>query len=64
MLTGTEKPEVKYSGTSDKGPSEIGMTSLEYLLPKGTTSLYKGQIVGPKVSLVRRFHCSTVVVCV
>ena len=36
-----------YSGTSDKGPSEIG-----------TTSLYtRDETISPKVSLVRRFHC-------
>ena len=37
---------LQYSGTSDKGPSEI------------ETTFYKGQIVGPIVSLVWRFHCS------
>ena len=34
-----------YSGTSDKEPSEIGTTST------------RDKTIGPKVSLVRRFHC-------
>ena len=54
------------SGTSDKGPSEIGMTTLHlfrshannyFTSEIGTTSL-QGTKVLPKVSLVQRFHCN------
>ena len=38
---------MEYSGASDKGPSEIGTTSLQ-----GT------KLLPPQVSLVWRFHCT------
>ena len=65
---------VCYSGTSDKGPSEIGTTSLYkgqllrhhanalvyyFTSEIGTASLQGTKFVSPKVSLVRRFHCSS-----
>ena len=59
-----------YSGTSDKGPSEIGKTSLQMTFLRhhantlvyyftseiGATSLQWTKLLSPKVSLVRRFH--------
>ena len=59
-----------YSGTSDKGPSEIGTTSPEgtlcfnSMLITGCINLRdrdhlstRDKIFGPIVPLVRRFHC-------
>ena len=61
-----------YSGTSDKGPSEIGTTSLQrtlvaapckyfsvlfYLRDRDNLST-RDKTISPKVSLVRRFHCN------
>ena len=59
------KDKKRSSGTSDKGPSEIGMISLQRTLVAapcftseiGTTSLQRTKTISPKVSLVQRFHC-------
>ena len=42
---------------SNKGPSEIGMTSLQSDL------FTRDKIIGPIVSLVRRFHCKCTSSC-
>ena len=67
-----EGPQLRrYSGTSDKGPSEIGTTSLQgtnSLSPVYILSIHfnlrdrdnlstRDKLATPKVSLIRRFHC-------
>ncbi len=60
-----------YSGTSTKGPSEKGTTSLQrtlfwtpfplavvYLRVKDNLSI-EDKMADPKVSFIRRFHCSS-----
>ena len=61
-----------YSGTSDNGPSEIGMTSLQRAFVLNPMLIYlsilfelrdrddlstRDKIISLMVSLVRRFHC-------
>ena len=66
-----------YSGTSNKGPSEIGTTSLQRTLVAAPCSYFsvlfylrdrdnlstRDKTISPKVSLVRRFHCICVCMC-
>ena len=64
-----------YSGTSNKGSSEVGTASLKreghllwhhaleyYLPPKWDNLSTRDKIISPRVSLVRCFHCITHVI--
>ena len=63
-LETTNRVKEVQSGTSDKGPSEIGTTFQQRILDYLTSEIHRddlstgNKIVGPIVSPVQRFHCS------